>query len=117
MMADYQRPPGKTTVSPGVLTAIARMAALGVPGVKGVRRPPSAVHGLFRRRADDGIQMTIEDGLLSVIYLVLNGDATSVGRAKCRTRWRANSKNGLHPVLRIDVTEDIDYDLAEPDFS
>ena len=73
-MADYHRPPGKTTVSPGVLMAIARMAALGVPGVKGVGRASAAGRGLFRRRADDGIQMTIEDGLLSGdIYLVLEG--------------------------------------------
>ena len=116
-MADYQRPPGKTTVSPGVLTAIARMAALGVPGVKGVGRPPSAVHGLFRRRADDGIQMTIEDGLLSGdIYLVLKGDVNirEVGREVQNQVSRALQEMVGTPVLRIDVhVEDIDYDLAE----
>ena len=40
-MLDHNRPPGKTTVSPEVLTSIARMAVLSVPGVSAWRRYPA----------------------------------------------------------------------------
>jgi len=82
-MADNNRPPGKTTVSPEVLVTIARMAALSVAGVSGLARAPLGVRRVFRRRADEGVRMTIEDGLLGGdIYLVLKDSVNirEVGR-------------------------------------
>ncbi len=116
-MSDNQRPAGKTTVSPEVLTTIARMAALSVPGVKDLARAPGAVRGLFRRRVDDGVRMLIEDGLLSGdIYLVLQGSVNirEVGREVQNQVARAIQEMVGTPVARIDVhIEDIDYGLTE----
>jgi uncharacterized alkaline shock family protein YloU len=116
-MSDLHRPPGKTTVSPGVVIAIARMAALSVPGVKSIGRPSGSSRGLFRRRSDEGVRMTMEDGVLSGdIYLVLEGDVNirDVGREVQNQVARAVQEMVGTPVARIDVhIEDIDYAGAE----
>jgi uncharacterized alkaline shock family protein YloU len=112
-MSELHRPPGKTTVSPGVVMAIARMAALAVPGVKAVGRAPGQPRGLFRRRSDGGIRMTMEDGVLSGdIYVVLEGEVNirDVGREVQNQVARAVQEMVGTPVSRIDVhIEDIDY--------
>ena len=48
-MANSDRPPGKTTVSPDVLINIAKLSALGVPGVSHMAAVPGGVNRLFRR--------------------------------------------------------------------
>jgi uncharacterized alkaline shock family protein YloU len=112
-MSDLHRPPGKTTVSPGVVMAIARMAALAVPGVKSISRSARRSRGLFRRRADEGVRMIMEDGVLSGdIYLVLEGDVNlrDVGREVQNQVARAIQEMVGTPVARIDVhVEDIEY--------
>jgi uncharacterized alkaline shock family protein YloU len=116
-MSDLHRPPGKTTVSPGVVMAIARMAALAVPGVKAVGRPSRSSGGLFRRRSDEGVRITMEDGVLSGdIYLVLEGEVNirDVGREVQNQVARAIQEMVGTPVARIDVhVEDIDYPAVE----
>ena len=113
-MSDDQRPPGKTTVSPGVLMAIARMAALGVPGVKEVG---TVTRGLFRRREAEGVRMIIQDGLLSGdIYVVLKGgfNIREVGREVQNQVSRAIQEMVGTTVARLDIhVENIDYEVAE----
>jgi uncharacterized alkaline shock family protein YloU len=71
-MSDHDRPAGKTTVSPGVLMGIARMAALEVPGVKGVGRTASYRDRFFRTGTAGGVHMSIQDKMISgEIYLVV----------------------------------------------
>jgi uncharacterized alkaline shock family protein YloU len=115
-MSDYHRPPGRTTVSPGVLMAIARMAALGVAGVKGVGRP-TASGNVFRRREAEGVRMFIQDGLVSGdIYLVLKGgmNIREVGREVQNQVARAIQETVGTPVSRIDIhVENIDYEGGE----
>ena len=115
-MSDYHRPPGITTVSPGVLMAIARMAALGVPGVKAVGRG-AASGSLFRRREAEGVRMLIQDGLVTGdIYLVLKGgfNIRDVGREVQNQVSRAIQEMVGTPVARIDIhVESIDYEGAE----
>jgi uncharacterized alkaline shock family protein YloU len=112
-MSELHRPPGKTTVSPAVVMAIARMAALAVPGVKSIGRPPPRSRGLFRRPADEGIRMTMEDDVLSGdIYVVLDGEVNirDVGREIQTQVARAIQEMVGKPVARIDVhVEDIEY--------
>jgi len=48
-MTEYNRPPGKTTVSPEVLTSIARMAILAVSGVSSLAPVPGGVNRIFQR--------------------------------------------------------------------
>jgi uncharacterized alkaline shock family protein YloU len=71
-MSDEYRSPGKTTLAPEVLLTIARMAAQGVEGVSRLAPVPGGFDRLFRRGADDGVQMTVEDGLVYIeLYVVL----------------------------------------------
>jgi uncharacterized alkaline shock family protein YloU len=113
-MSEMHRPPGKTTVSPGVVMAIVRMAALAVPGVKSIGRPSHRSRGLFRRASDEGIRMTMEDGVLSGdIYVVLDGEVNirDVGREIQTQVARAIQEMVGKPVARIDVhVEDIQYE-------
>jgi uncharacterized alkaline shock family protein YloU len=64
-MSDQEPPAGKTTVSPGVLMDIARMAALDVPGVKGVGRIASYRDRLLRSGGAGGVRMSIQDKMIS----------------------------------------------------
>jgi uncharacterized alkaline shock family protein YloU len=71
-MTDTERK-GKTTLAPDVLLTIARMAALGVEGVSRMAPVPGGFDRIFRRGSDDGVRLTVEDGLVYVdLYLVLN---------------------------------------------
>lgn len=116
-MSDSNRPPGKTTVSNEVLVAIARMAALSVPGVHGVAMIPAGVDRLFRRRLNEGVRMTIQDGSISGdIYLVVKSDMNirEIGRDVQRQVARAIEEMVGMDVGRIDIhIENIEYEQAE----
>ncbi len=116
-MSDEHRPPGKTTVSAEVLVAIARMAALNVPGVKGMASVPSGVDRLFRRCTIDGVRMTMQDDLIQGdIYLVVKGGVNirEVGRDVQHQVVRAIQEMVGMDIARIDIhVEDIDYEGAE----
>lgn len=74
-MTEEYRSPGKTTLSPGVLLTIARMSALGVEGVSHLAPVPGGFDRLFRRGADDGVRLTVEDDLVYIdLYLVLKNN-------------------------------------------
>jgi uncharacterized alkaline shock family protein YloU len=84
-------PSGKTTVAPDVILTIARMSALGVPGVHGFAPVISGVDGLFRRGITDGIRVQVENGLVYLdLFLVLNHDVNV----------REVSRNVQHQVAR-----------------
>ena len=96
--------------------AIARMAALGVPGVKGVGKP-AAPTGLFRRREAEGVRMFIQDGLVAGdLFLVIKGgfNIRDVGREVQNQVARAIQEMVGTPVARIDIhVENIDYEGDE----
>lgn len=75
-MTEEERPPGKTTIAPGVLITIVKAAALQVPGVSRLAQTPSGVNTLFHRSHERGVEINIEeDGQVHAeIYLVLSGD-------------------------------------------
>jgi len=67
--------PGKTTLAPEVLLTIARMSALGAQGVAGLAPVPGGFDRLFRRGAHEGVQMSVEDGIVYIeLYLILKND-------------------------------------------
>ena len=71
--------PGTTTISPEVLVAIARLEALKVPGVHALAPVPGGVNRLFRRGADEGVQIEIADGVVDAdLYVVLEGVARAI---------------------------------------
>ena len=74
MSEDY-RSPGKTTLAPEVLFTIARMSAISVDGVSRVAPVPGGVDRIFKHDADNGVQMTVEDGIVYIeLYIVLKKD-------------------------------------------
>lgn len=74
-MTGSDRPPGKTTVSPDVLISIAKLSALSVPGVSHMAAIPGGVNRLFRKGANEGVRIEIEDDIVyTEIYLVLKED-------------------------------------------
>lgn len=105
--------PGKTTVAPEVMVAIARMAALEVPGVHALAPVPGGVNRLFKRGAGEGVQLEITDNVVDVdLYLVLehNVNLRQVSREVQKAVARAIEEMVGMAVGHINVhIEDIHY--------
>lgn len=116
-MSDYDLPPGKVTVSPGVLMAIAHMAARGTPGVKAVGRMPSARAAMWRGRAGGGVSLVNQDGVISgdMFLVVKSGfNVRDVCREVQKQVARALGEMAGMSLVRLDIhVEDIDYEGAE----
>lgn len=115
-MDHMQRPPGKTTIEPDVLVAIARLTALNVPGVNRLTAMPGTVDRLFQRGASEGVHVVLENNIVSAdLYVVLNRDVDvrEVSRSIQNRVVRAISEMVGMEVGRIDIhIEDIDYSNA-----
>jgi uncharacterized alkaline shock family protein YloU len=116
-MKGNNRPPGITTVSPDVLIAIARMAALNVPGVSSLAAVSGGVNRFFRRGINDGIQIKIQDNTVTAnIYVVVEEGVNirEVGRNVQQQVARAIQEMVGMDVVQIDIhIEDIDYEATE----
>jgi len=112
-MSGLERPPGKTTVSPEVLISIAKLSALGVPGVSHMAPISGGVNRLFRKGANEGVRIEVqEDTVLADIYLVLKQDVNirEVSRHVQQQVARAIQEMVGMDVGHIDIhIEDIDY--------
>jgi len=113
-MTNSERPPGKTTVSPDVLIGIAKLSALGVPGVSRMAAIPGGVNRLFRKGANEGVRIEIEeDVVFADVYLVLKQDVNirEVSRNVQKTVTRAVQEMVGMDVGQVDIhIEDIDYE-------
>ena len=116
-MTDSNRPPGKTTVSPEVLTSIARMAVLSVPGVSGLAPVPGGVDRIFRRGLNEGIRIAVhENTVLADIYLIVKEDVNlrEVGRNVQQQVARAIQEMVAMDVAEVDIhIENIAYEGTE----
>ena len=108
---------GKTTVSPEVLTTIARLAALEVPGVSRLAPVAGGVNRLFRRGAGDGVRIQLEDNVVYAnLYLILKKDINirEVSRNVQQSVTRAISEMVGMDVGGVDIhIEDMDYETGE----
>jgi len=113
-MSSSDRPPGKTTVSPDVLISIAKLSALGVPGVSRMAPVSGGVNRLFRKGANEGVRIEVEeDTVFADIYLVLKEDVNirEVSRNVQQKVVRAIQEMVGMDVGHIDIhIEDIDYE-------
>ena len=113
-MTNSDRPPGKTTVSPDVLISIAKLSALGVPGVSRMAPIPGGVNRLLRKGTNDGVRIEIEEDVVYAdIYLVLKEDINirEVSRSVQRKVARAIQEMVGMDVGQVDIhIEDIDYE-------
>ncbi|NWG35827.1 MAG: Asp23/Gls24 family envelope stress response protein [Chloroflexi bacterium] len=109
-----ERETGKTTVAPDVLIAIAKMAALGVPGVSRMANVSGGVNRLLKRGIHDGVRIDVEDNIVTArLYLVLKQDVNirEVSRDVQAQVARAIREMIGMDVDRIDIhIEDIDYE-------
>jgi uncharacterized alkaline shock family protein YloU len=112
-MADEYRSSGKTTLAPEVLLTIARMSALSVEGVSHLAQVPGGVDRLFRRGAENGVQMTVEDGIVYIeLYVVLKSD---VNVREVSRNLQARVARAISEMVGLEVghvnihIEDIDY--------
>jgi uncharacterized alkaline shock family protein YloU len=116
-MSNDRRPPGKTTVSPQVLMAIARMAALSVPGVKSLAPASGSVERWFRTRASDGVRLTMQENVIHAdLYLVVKDGVNirEVGRDVQQQVTRAIQEMVGMDIARIDIhVENIAFEGAE----
>ncbi len=108
---------GKTTVSPEVLTTIASMAALEVPGVSRLAPVSGGVNRLFRRGASDGVRIEAKDNVVFVdLFLILKDGVNirEVGRNVQQNVARSVQEMVGMEVGEVNVhVEDIDFDGTE----
>jgi len=108
---------GRTTVSPEVLTTIARLAALSVPGVSRLAPIPGGVNRLFRRGAGDGVRIETDDNVVYAdLYLILK---QNVNVREVSRNIQHNVARAVQEMVGMDVgdinihIEDIDYEDDE----
>ena len=118
-MTQTERPPGKTTIAPGVLVTIVRLASLQVEGVSRIASSPSGVNTFFSRSRDDGVEIRVtEDGkVFADVHLVLTDKVNirEVSRNVQKEVALAISKLVGMEVGGINIhIEDVDYQVEEP---
>ncbi|MBL8078498.1 MAG: Asp23/Gls24 family envelope stress response protein [Anaerolineales bacterium] len=104
---------GRTTVSPEVLTTIARLSALGVPGVSRLAPVPGGVNRFFKRGAGDGVRIETEENVVFVdLHLVLKQD---INIREVSRNVQQNVARAIEDMVGMDVghvnihIEDVDY--------
>jgi len=104
----------KTTVAPDVLITIARLSALGVPGVSRMAQVTGGVNRLFKRGVHDGVRIEVEDNVVVVdLYLILQKDVNirEVGR-----QVQAQVARAIQEMVGMEIgsiaihVEDMDYE-------
>lgn len=112
---DNQVNTGKTTIAPEVLTTIARMTALGVPGLSRLSTTPSDVNQFFTRAftAHEGIRITVEDDIVYAdIYVIIRCDVNVrdvCHQVQSRVARAISEMVGME-VGKVNIhVEDIDY--------
>jgi len=114
MSAHYHETPGKTTVAPDVLITIARLAALSVPGVARMAPVSGGVNRFFRRGANDGVQIEVQQNtVFADLFLILKESVNirEVSRNVQQQVARAIQEMVGMEIGQIDIhIEDIEYE-------
>jgi uncharacterized alkaline shock family protein YloU len=109
----YSHIVGKTTIAPEVLLTIAKLTTLEVSGVSRMSPVPGSVNRLFHRGASNGVQIVIENGVVTTdLYVVLEKDVNlrDVSRNIQHNVSRAISEMVGMQVGRVNIhIEDVDY--------
>ncbi|MBI2331399.1 MAG: Asp23/Gls24 family envelope stress response protein [Chloroflexi bacterium] len=108
---------GKTTVSPEVLTTIASLAALEVPGVSRLAPVSGGVNRLFRRGTSDGIRIEAKDNLVYADLFLILKDGVNIREVSRNVQ--ANVARSIQEMVGMEVgevnvhIEDIDFEGDE----
>ena len=107
---------GRTTIAPDVLLTIAKLSALGVPGVAHMSPVPGGVNRLFRRGVGDGVRIEVKDQSVAVdLYLVVKHD---VNVQETSRAVQAEAARAIHEMVGMEVLavnvyiEDVEYPTA-----
>ncbi len=67
---------GKTTIDPGVLVEISKLAALSVPGVSGLVPNTQTAGSIFSKSVSNGVKIEVENNTVYVdLYLRLSNNS------------------------------------------
>lgn len=106
----------KTTIAPEVLVTIARMTALGVPGVVRMAEVAGGVNRVFRRGAAEGVRIEIADNRAEIdLHLILRGD---VNLREVSRNVQQQVARAIHEMVGMEVSavhihiEDVEYPTA-----
>lgn len=92
---------GTVIISPVVLTTVARMTALSVPGV--VRMSPLGMRQLLGAQVDDGVKVQIvDDAVVLDLYLVAAAD---VNLLKLSREVQAKVTRAIYDIVGMPVHE------------
>jgi len=115
-MTDYPSIQGKTTIDPGVLTTIAKLTTLSIPGVSRMASNSKAVDSFFNKsHYDEGVKLIVEDEVVYLdLYVVLKSDCEfrKTGKLIQQKVSRAVSEMVGMEIGHVNIhIEDIDYNL------
>ena len=117
-MEEYSDTKGKTTIDPGVLIKIAKLTALGVPGVSKMAHGYHTVDNLVKKNYSEGIKIDVENNTVYAdLYLILNKDTDlyKISQTVQKKVSRAITEMVGMDVGHINIhIEDIDYTESEP---
>ncbi len=100
-MDNYPQKHGKTTIAPDVLVTIARLSALGVPGVARLAPVPGDVNQLFQRELNEGVHIEVHGHAVAVeLYLVTQPDTNLREVAR---KVQAEVTRAIHDMVGMDV--------------
>ena len=82
-MKEKKETQGKTTIDPGVLVEIAKLATLSVPGVSDLAQGPQHTKSIFSKRISSGIKIDVENNTVYIdLYIDLASDADLIKTSK-----------------------------------
>ncbi|NMC52051.1 MAG: Asp23/Gls24 family envelope stress response protein [Chloroflexi bacterium] len=104
---------GKTTIAPEVLITTIKLTALSVTGVHSLTTAPVRLDNLFKKGADEGVVLDVENNTVYAdLYVILENDVNvrNVGRQIQSKVSRAISELVGMEIGKINVhIEDIKY--------
>ncbi len=116
-MSNQPSTDGRTTIAPDVLVTIARLTALGVPGVARLATVPGGVNRLFNRGINEGVQIVVENNTVYAdLYVILeaNKNVRDISHNIQAKVARAISEMVGMEVGKVNIhIEDISYDPVE----
>ncbi len=112
-MDTYPEKLGKTTIAPGVLTNIAKLTSLSVPGVSRMSTGPHSVDSIIKKNYSDGVKIDVENNTVYIdLYIILksNTEITKTSRLVQKKVSRAITEMVGMEIGHVNIhIEDIDY--------
>lgn len=114
-MENYPEKFGKTTIDVSVLTNIAKLTSLSIPGVSKMSTGPHSVNSLIKKNYFDGVMIEVENNTVYIdLYLVLKASSAlmKTSRSVQQKVSRAITEMVGMEIGHVNVhIEDVDYQI------